>query len=502
MLLHWIERYFDLTKSGEDEYLTQCCFHDDDKPSLSVNVAKRQFYCHACGEKGDVPKLLARKIDYHPELIRYELNWLASVLKWKLPAFRPDDHTTRLKQHDDLLKHLTTERFWSLETIEECKIGWDGSRVTIPVINIFGDIVNVRKYKPKAGPDDYKVINIKGFGKARLFGLQDLKGTPSRILLTEGEPDTLAARSVLGPAVSSTAGAKTFLPDWAPLFGDATVYVCYDGDKAGREGSDRAVAALHRGSATVKVVGMPEGQDFTDVLAQAASTSDVEDMVEAATTPPKSVVDREENADQEIHDVSLSDSSERQYYRKRVRLRVMVSGKTLAPYIVPEKVEVTCTLPALKMCTGCGLHHNGGRDQLCFGPRSPELLQLVETPIDSHTRIFRDMCGIPPRCKLFTADVTEAQNVEEVKVIPNLDFTDDDSQYVIRQVYYMGHGLRPNSAYEVTGLTLPHPKTQQVTYLSNEAIPLEDTVSAFQVTEELIQQLRVFQCGQDKEETE
>ena len=31
---------------------TRCCFHEDKKPSLSVNVEHGGFKCHACGAKG------------------------------------------------------------------------------------------------------------------------------------------------------------------------------------------------------------------------------------------------------------------------------------------------------------------------------------------------------------------------------------------------------------------------------------------------------------------
>jgi hypothetical protein len=30
----------------------QCCFHDDNTPSLSLNLESGGFFCHSCGEKG------------------------------------------------------------------------------------------------------------------------------------------------------------------------------------------------------------------------------------------------------------------------------------------------------------------------------------------------------------------------------------------------------------------------------------------------------------------
>lgn len=42
-----------LRKAGR-EFLGLCPFHDDQRPSLSVNARKQVFLCRACGESGDV----------------------------------------------------------------------------------------------------------------------------------------------------------------------------------------------------------------------------------------------------------------------------------------------------------------------------------------------------------------------------------------------------------------------------------------------------------------
>ena len=50
-------RYGSLRKAGAN-YKMQCPFHDDHHPSLILHVAKQFFKCHACGEGGDVIKLV------------------------------------------------------------------------------------------------------------------------------------------------------------------------------------------------------------------------------------------------------------------------------------------------------------------------------------------------------------------------------------------------------------------------------------------------------------
>lgn len=39
-------------KSRKGWIITKCIFHDDHRPSLSINTETGGFFCHACGAKG------------------------------------------------------------------------------------------------------------------------------------------------------------------------------------------------------------------------------------------------------------------------------------------------------------------------------------------------------------------------------------------------------------------------------------------------------------------
>ena len=51
---------FDLLSDGSnpDQRKTLCMFHDDNNPSLGINVRKRVFYCRACHVKGNILDLV------------------------------------------------------------------------------------------------------------------------------------------------------------------------------------------------------------------------------------------------------------------------------------------------------------------------------------------------------------------------------------------------------------------------------------------------------------
>ena len=81
--------------------------------------------------------------------------------------------------------------------------------------------------KPKYIYDKGSKISLYGWWKAK---------TEKSILITEGEMDSLVAWSANIPAVSSTGGASSFQSEWAELFKDKDVTICFDNDSAGGVG--------------------------------------------------------------------------------------------------------------------------------------------------------------------------------------------------------------------------------------------------------------------------
>jgi hypothetical protein len=72
--------------------------------------------------------------------------------------------------------------------------------------------------------------------------------------------------------------------------------------------------------------------------------------------------------------------------------------------------------------------------------------------------------------------------------------TGGDTEYVARQGFFLGHGLLPNRGYKMLGYSHPHPKNQATVHLLSEAEPAQDNISAFSMTPELHDSLKVFQA--------
>ena len=115
----------------------------------------------------------------------------------------------------------------------------------------------------------WDLVPTKGDGTPRIDG---------PILVCEGELDALCALSSGFNAVTGTAGAGTFKPEWARYLSSLApaqkhgVVVAFDGDETGREGAQTAAERLHEAGLGVRVASLPDGTDVNDVLVEGDAT--------------------------------------------------------------------------------------------------------------------------------------------------------------------------------------------------------------------------------------
>jgi DNA primase len=155
------------------------------------------------------------------------------------------------------------------EIINRHFLGWNGSRITIPIFNRKGICASFRLAKdPDDQSDSPKVLPLRG-SAVDLYGWKTLRLRPTRVIVCEGEFDRLVLESNGFDAVTSTGGAGTFRKEWAEAFkGITEIYICFDNDEPGRKGSVRVARMIPQ----AKVVTLPEevgeGGDVTDFFAR------------------------------------------------------------------------------------------------------------------------------------------------------------------------------------------------------------------------------------------
>ena len=206
-----------------------------------------------------------------------------------------------------------------------------------------------------------------------------------------------------------------------------------------------------------------------------------------------------EDDETEAELMHLSATGNADFSGRAVRTRVMVAGKKHTPYIVPKKVEYNCWGRENCKKYSCPLYdipsHTLYKD---LSTTDRELIQMIGIGDDNIKGIVKNLSGIP-NCAKYTTDVVEDTNVDELLVIPMAEEETDvtpgeEGKYVMRRVYAAG-GLRinENKYYELTGYVYPHPKNQESTILVKSFKPLQDVVESFDLTDEVKEQLGIFQ---------
>ena len=168
-------------------------------------------------------------------------------------------------------------------------IGWNGSRITIPVYNREGEIAFFKLARDPEDETSPKMMASPG-GYAELYEWGAVLPEPGRIVICEGEFDRMVLENNGFVAVTSTAGAGVFKKDWAKAFANIPeVYICYDRDDAGEKGAARVAMLIPH----VRIVELPEevgdGGDVSDFFVRLGRTrEDFQKLLDAALpAPPK-----------------------------------------------------------------------------------------------------------------------------------------------------------------------------------------------------------------------
>jgi DNA primase len=245
-----IRRYFESRLQGQQlgftaEVKVRCPFHDDQTPSMSLNLEKGVWKCHAgCGGGG--------LLDFETKFSSCDLDTArASVaeLLGDKQAFFFKQTPEAVYQYHDASGILLFE-----------KLRYPGKRFV------------QRKPKGENGWD-YKL----GDCERPLYRLPEVL-VANEILICEGEKDADNVRALnlgnrgTGIFVAATTnfdGAGNWRDEYAPYFLGKKVVVLADNDAAGRKHAEQVARSVVQHAAGVKVLalpGLPEKGDVSDYL--------------------------------------------------------------------------------------------------------------------------------------------------------------------------------------------------------------------------------------------
>jgi hypothetical protein len=294
------------------------CFADPDAhrradrdPSCSVNLEHGAWHCHGCGARGGAFDA-ARARGYS------DRGAIDLMVAYRLTEHRPYRHraatarpssrsiptrpaTSRreplraiagdidrwqaaLAADTDLIAKLTRERGWLYATMLELELGADRGRITIPVRDEARRLVGLLRYDPWPQPGEPKMLATAGSRRALL---PHPAAEPStHVMLVEGEPDMIAARSRGLPAIALP-GVDAWRPGWAELLEGRDVTVVMDCDDQGRAAAAAIQSDLSSRGA-VRVIDLAphrnDGYDLTDWLLETGRSEVATPVTEAIAT--------------------------------------------------------------------------------------------------------------------------------------------------------------------------------------------------------------------------
>jgi hypothetical protein len=272
--------------------------HHDHDPSMSINLEHGAFHCNGCGAKGgaydaatarghDARSAIELMIDHglthrrrqtRPSRTRRR----SSPVRVSAAHARPQPSVTRQlatstagiqRWHLQLLADavklawLVAHRGWCPLTIRRLQLGLDQGRITIPVHDHRHQLVSLLRYRPDHGSGEAKLRAAPG--SRRALYPHPAADSSRELLLVEGEPDAIAARS-RGLAAVAIPGVNGWNAEWAPLFADRAVTVVFDADTQARTCARKVAHDLAGHVAQVTVIDLDpardDGYDLTDWL--------------------------------------------------------------------------------------------------------------------------------------------------------------------------------------------------------------------------------------------
>ncbi|RJQ54522.1 MAG: hypothetical protein C4526_05315 [Nitrospiraceae bacterium] len=227
-----------------------CPFHEDKRPSLSVNHSNGSFKCFSCDSKGDIFSFYQKK---HNADFRTAFNELA-----RIAGLKPEPQKKIVKVYD--------------YTDESGKL-----------------LFQTVRYEPK----DFKQRRPDAKG-GWIYNLQGIQLVPyhlpeiikiDRVIIVEGEKDADNLKALGLTPTCNPMGAGKWKPEYNQHFKGKKVAVIPDNDEPGKNHALQVAKNLKGIAESIKVIelpGLPGKGDVTDWIQSGGTKGKLLEMIEAA----------------------------------------------------------------------------------------------------------------------------------------------------------------------------------------------------------------------------
>ena len=296
-LVHYAKLFTDIKKCGENLWSGPCPHPDHPETIPSFRIwydPKTKLYswmCYGCHSDKKNTKTQGKKnygtdcFSFYQWIHDYEgskekKTWQEAVKffaeKYNIPLEPDPNEPLYKKQRDSMIlfennlfqfvKEYLYTRGLSNEDIKEYRIGYDGKRIIFPLLDREKRCVGFCK-RVLDQSDEPKYLNSRTspiFHKKKYFyGAWKIDNDYDYVIITEGIMDVILALKYGFKNVLSMLGTA-FSEEHLSQIKGKKVYLCFDGDSAGKKAIDRTLNLLNEHKIEARILLLPDKQDLAD----------------------------------------------------------------------------------------------------------------------------------------------------------------------------------------------------------------------------------------------
>jgi putative DNA primase/helicase len=244
-----------LRRSGHG-HMALCCFHHESNPSLSVNLQKGIWKCHACNIGGGILDFEQRYSSCDKQTA---LKNIAEIVG------QPQLYLSTGKEPEAIYSYVDANGIEVFQVVR-----YPGKRFT-------------QRHRKDDGTWEYKTSDLQMVP----YHLDEII-CAAEVACSEGERDADSLRAILRTqsgkftATTSPRGAGKWKDSFAPFFTGKKVVIFQDNDAPGIAHALQVANSVYRYANGVKIVSCPDAKDVSDYLA----THTAQDLIKLVKQTP------------------------------------------------------------------------------------------------------------------------------------------------------------------------------------------------------------------------
>ena len=299
---------------GRSEFVGLCPLHKETQPSFYVNTRKNVFYCHGCGQGGDLIRFiqLSRHLSFRQSLVSLDSQTTPEADYADVLEQTGDFYRQQLDNYPEALSYLIRRGLHDRALIRELDIGYaPGGSLRhhlmahgysfdllrqVGLLNVNGSDAFYQRIVFPLRQGEH-IVNLYGRSIGTAFSHRFLPGTKGglyawekvrhcpEVILVEGLFDYAVLRQTGFYNVTCSLGTHLNTDQFHQLCeGPRTVYLTFDVDdnQSGQQAAEQLSQRLGAHGIAARRVFLPEGHDPNSFFVQGGDTQQFQSLLEAA----------------------------------------------------------------------------------------------------------------------------------------------------------------------------------------------------------------------------